>query len=431
MSATPSGMLRTPATTPGATTGPGVGLPTRSDIDGWTAAINDLSSSAAAYRASAQKLEYTADSHCQQLSAPGGSEWAGDAADAAQESAYAARGVIYQAADHMRDMAKVADLGAQNLSQARDTALEAIAEAESDEFRVGDDLSVTDTRRYTSRDTSLLMARKAKAEEHHSYIAMRAAALASEDAEVGAKLQAGAAALDGMIPQDWQKRGGAVPADRVAGDGTSDNDGRVVAVDYVTDQPPDAISPPGKTVWSGPPPAGKVEGTGVWTVDQSRPQSSPVVPAGPQPGEGQVKPFAPDPLKEAGWTGPMSAGPSGPATGFDYQHNYRFRIAGTQQTNIVEMVQIGDKWYPATWNQYVYEVQDQNRMVGIGDLGAISEIPAPSPWRPITLGEITALSHRFPGNPFYIPNGCGGAIPMVDGGFTNRPAPIPVMQRGD
>lgn len=127
----------------------------------------------------------------------------------------------------------------------------------------------------------------------------------------------------------------------------------------------------------------------------------------------------------------MSVGPSSPATGFDYQHNYRFRIAGTQQTNIVEMVQIGDSWYPATWNQYVYEVQDQNRVVGIGDLGAISEIPAPGTWQPITLAEIGVLSHKFPDNAFYIPDGCGGSMPMVDAAFPNQPPPVPVLQSGN
>ncbi|MFS0898683.1 WXG100 family type VII secretion target [Mycolicibacterium litorale] len=407
-----------------------MGLPTRSEIERWNDAINDLSSAATSYRTAAERVESAADAHMQQLSAPGGTDWEGDAADAARESGYADRGVVCRAADHMRDMAKTANLGAQNLSQIRDNALEAISEAEVDGFQVGNDLSVTDTHRYTSGEASLFEARKAKAEVHHGYIAMRAGALASADAEIGARLQGGATALDSMIPQQWNKNGETVPANTV-GDGTSGDEDRIVAVDYTGDNPPDTTAPPIKTVLSGPPPPGKVEGTGVWTVDQSRPQSSPAVPTGPQPGEGQVVPFEPDPTKEGAWTGPMSAGPSSPATGFDYQHNYRFRIAGTQQTNVVQMVQIGDSWYPATWNQYLYEVQDQNRVVGIGDLGAISEIPAPGPWQPITLPEIGALSHKFPNNTFYIPDGCGGAIPMVDTVYSSMSPPVPTMRRGD
>jgi hypothetical protein len=214
VSGLPTGLLRIPDTPPGAASAPGGGLPTRSDIEGWIDAIDELSSSAASYRAAADRIEAAADAHAQQLSAPGGTAWEGDAADAARESAYADRGVVYRAADHMREMAKVGNLGAQNISQARDRALDAVSEAEANDFRVGDDLTVTDRRRYTSLEVSLYAARKAKAEEHHSYIAMRAGALMSEDTQVGTRLQAGAATLNGMIPLHWGKP---LPAQPITG----------------------------------------------------------------------------------------------------------------------------------------------------------------------------------------------------------------------
>ena len=227
MSGVAAGLLRTPAARPGAASGPGLGLPTRSDVEGWTDAISDLSSSATAYRAAAERVESAADAHVQQMSAPGGTVWQGDAADAARESGYADRGIVYRAADHMRDLAKIANLGAQNLSQARERALDAIQEAEGDDFAVGNDLAVTDMRRYTSREMTLYAARQARAEEHHRYIAMRAGVLASEDAEVGSKLQAGATALNGMIPLHWGSK--QPPAQPVSGgDGDIqpyDNDG--------------------------------------------------------------------------------------------------------------------------------------------------------------------------------------------------------------
>ncbi|MCV7269167.1 hypothetical protein H7I39_13720 [Mycobacterium doricum] len=210
-----SGLLRTPMTS-GAASGPGAGVPTRSEIEGWIDAINDLSSSAAAYRAAAEKIEITADSHSQQLSAPGGAEWTGDAADTAQEAGYADRAVVYRAGGHKREMARAADLGAGNLYQVRQRALDTISEAEADDFKVGDDLTVTDLRRYTSRELHAYAERKARAEEHHADIAKWAGILASEDAQIGAKLQAGAAALDGMIPAEWTTR----------------NDGTVHAVDF-------------------------------------------------------------------------------------------------------------------------------------------------------------------------------------------------------
>lgn len=163
-----------------------------------------LSSSAAAYCAAANRIETGADTYVQAMSAPGGTAWEGDAADAAREASYADRGVVYRAADHMRNMAQLVNLGAQHLSQARDRVLDAIADAEGDAFKVGDALTVTDMRRYTTGETDVYLARKSRAEEHRAYIAMRAGVLASEDAEIGAKLQAGAAELEGMIPLSWR-----------------------------------------------------------------------------------------------------------------------------------------------------------------------------------------------------------------------------------
>jgi hypothetical protein len=198
VSAIPAGLVRAPVPS-----SLDVGLPTRSEIEGWIDAVNDLSSSAASYRAAAENIEITADSHVRQLSAPGGSEWTGRAADTAQESSYADRGVVYRSADHMREMAKVADRGAANLLQVRHRALDAISQAEADDFRVGDDLTVTDTRRYTGRDINAYVARQANAEEHQGDIARWAGVLAAEDADIGAKLGAGAAALTDMIPEQW------------------------------------------------------------------------------------------------------------------------------------------------------------------------------------------------------------------------------------
>ncbi|WNG88505.1 hypothetical protein C6A87_004485 [Mycobacterium sp. ITM-2016-00317] len=120
-------------------------MPSRSEIDGWVLAIDGLSASAEDFRAAANRLESSADSHVQQMLVPGGTAWEGDAADAAHESAYADRGVIYRAAGHLREMARVANSGAQDLNLLRDRALDAISEAEMDSFKVTDQLAVIDT----------------------------------------------------------------------------------------------------------------------------------------------------------------------------------------------------------------------------------------------------------------------------------------------
>lgn len=236
MSVVPSELFRSPSTTPGATCSPAVGLPTRTEIDNWTDAIDDLSAGAEAYGSAAGRIENAADAHLRQLSAPGGTDWDGDAADRAQEVAYSDRGVAYAAADLMRKMQKIANAGAGNIRQARDATLDAITDAEKDAFRVDDDLSVTDRRRYTAQQMSAYEMRKTSAEVHHSYIAMRARNLVSEDTKVGAELSAGAAELEATIPSDWNRRQPTIQTVS-GGDGEAqpyDNDGETADDDALS-----------------------------------------------------------------------------------------------------------------------------------------------------------------------------------------------------
>ena len=71
------------------------------------------------------------------MSKPGGTDWDGEARETAVESAYADRGVVWQATKHAQQMAGVAERGASDMSRMRVNALEAIEEAENDEFVVG------------------------------------------------------------------------------------------------------------------------------------------------------------------------------------------------------------------------------------------------------------------------------------------------------
>lgn len=139
----------------------------------------------------------------QQLLRPGGTDWEGDAASAAQEQGYSDRGVVYAAADLMRRMRKVAAAGAGSIRQCRDLTLDAISEAERDDFRVSEDLTVTDTRQYTAQQTAMYASRMATADAHHGYICMRAQNLVSEDSRIGAELTSAAADLGIMVPAEW------------------------------------------------------------------------------------------------------------------------------------------------------------------------------------------------------------------------------------
>ncbi|PLV48001.1 hypothetical protein [Mycobacterium simiae] len=47
------------------------------------------------------------------------------------------------------------------------------------------------------------------------------------------------------------------------------------------------------------------------------------------------------------------------------------------------------------------------------------------PWKPVSLAEIMNTSAMYPGKTFYLPDGCGGSIPIVNG---TLPTPtVPVM----
>ena len=193
-------MQRVPAVAPNAVAP--AGLPTRADIEEWTDAITDLSTAAAEYRQCAQGVDAVADAHCQSLSAPGGTEWDGDSADAAREAAYGDRGIIWRATDHMRNgLARAADAGAQDIHAARSRVQDAIELAERDGYTVGNDLSVVDNNTYTV--ASDYDARQAKALEHREEITRLAVALVAEDSQVGEKLSTEAAALDAIIPASW------------------------------------------------------------------------------------------------------------------------------------------------------------------------------------------------------------------------------------
>ncbi|CDQ42751.1 hypothetical protein [Mycolicibacterium neoaurum] len=201
--ATQADLFRTPARSPSVTSDSNAGLPSRSDIDGWSAVIDELSTAADAFGREAEAIEITADAHMQQLLRPGGTDWEGDAASAAQEQGYSDRGVVYAAADLMRRMRKVAAAGAGSIRQCRDLTLDAISEAERDDFRVSEDLTVTDTRQYTAQQTAMYASRMATADAHHGYICMRAQNLVSEDSRIGAELTSAAADLGIMVPAEW------------------------------------------------------------------------------------------------------------------------------------------------------------------------------------------------------------------------------------
>ncbi|BBX39608.1 hypothetical protein X011_26410 [Mycobacterium tuberculosis variant microti OV254] len=176
------------------------------------------------------------------------------------------------------------------------------------------------------------------------------------------------------------------------------------------------------------PPPGENTTTGQWQLDTSRAYDEPF--SSPQ---GPYIPWRPTTIPEKLATGPTTGllstdktGLSNTANGFDLQQGYKIRLTGGQATGITKMVQGADgKWYQARWVENTYEMQTTKVLQGTGSLGGITGYPLVMPWKPVSLGEIMNTSAMYPGKTFYLPDGCGGSIPIVNG---KLPTPtVPVM----
>ncbi|GJJ21157.1 MULTISPECIES: WXG100 family type VII secretion target [Mycolicibacterium] len=171
----------------------GAVLPTRSEIEEWD--TSDLSNAATTWRNAATASEDLFDQHRQNIAAPGGTTWEGDAKDAALDRVTADVAVVGRQSGALREAADLAENGAYDIKAAQDKAVEAINAAENDGFRVGEDLSVTDTRK---ADIATMGARHTAAAEHAEDIRWNAEQLAQADKLVGERLQAKAAELEGI-----------------------------------------------------------------------------------------------------------------------------------------------------------------------------------------------------------------------------------------
>lgn len=206
------------------TASPGA-LPTRSLIETWD--ITHLEDAAARWRTSANESDELFDQHRQNIAAPGGTDWDGTAKDTALDRVTRDSSVVRAASDTVRAAAELASAGAGDLRAAQRSALEAISEAEANGFRVGEDLSVTDTRRL---DISTIAARYTAATEHAENIRWNAEQLLATDTLIGRQITAKATELD-AITFDGESGG---------------HDGTIQLVDNETGGDRDARHPDGR-----------------------------------------------------------------------------------------------------------------------------------------------------------------------------------------
>ncbi|MBO0882293.1 MAG: hypothetical protein J2P17_18535 [Mycobacterium sp.] len=182
------------------------GTLTRSRIEAFDQTANQLSQYASQWRAAASDLDRAADSYVSEVANPSGTQWQGQASAAALDTAHTDRVSVTGAVMHAHAMADVAEQGSSSLLGARQGALEAIQQAEADDFTVGEDLSVADN--HTHTDPATYVARMSQAEAHLGYIEHQAGLLEAENQRVATQLGAGASQMSGMVPATWKTKGG-------------------------------------------------------------------------------------------------------------------------------------------------------------------------------------------------------------------------------
>lgn len=168
---------------------------TRQQIEGWQ--TSHLDQAALQLHAMGRQSEDLFGQHIRNLAAPGGSDWQGQAHDAAHARGLADMSIVRQQSDVMERAAQIAQRGAADVAGARVNVLEAIAEAEADGFKVGSDLSVTEGRP-SSDDNRERSNREKLGRQHAEFIWFRAAQLEEADAQVGRQLKEKAGELGGI-----------------------------------------------------------------------------------------------------------------------------------------------------------------------------------------------------------------------------------------
>lgn len=169
-------------------------MSTRSEIEGWR--TGHLTDAAARWRAAADNADNLFERHRNDV---GGADWSGSARDAAYDRVTTDVSVAQRHGQVQREAAKLAEDGSQDIQAAKAKALEAITEAETDGFKVGEDLTVKDGRRY---DIMTIQSRNQAAKEHAENIQWNAEQLVQADSLVGQRLQEKATELGGITFED-------------------------------------------------------------------------------------------------------------------------------------------------------------------------------------------------------------------------------------
>ncbi|WP_139043340.1 hypothetical protein [Mycobacterium lentiflavum] len=163
-----------------------MGVPSLSEIQAWDVA--HLAGAATDWKATAEHWESSFTSIHRVTVSPGGTVWEGVAAEAAQERALADLVKVRGLADALHESAAIARRGAETIDSAKRSVLDAVEEASSAGYVVGEDLSVMPPRAG--------VAAQAQAQLYAADIQQRAAQLVAHDTEIAAKITAASAPLN-------------------------------------------------------------------------------------------------------------------------------------------------------------------------------------------------------------------------------------------
>jgi len=229
-----------------------MGMLTLSAIEGWD--TEHLESAARAWDTTAAHWEDTFTAVHQGSLYPGGTVWEGEGAEAAQQRTFADLVKVRGLSDHLYEAAKIARRGADQLDYLKRSALDAIDEARTAGFNVGQDLSVSD--RSMVPLGPAFAARQAQAQTLAAEIRIRAAALSAADHQIAAEITSATAPLSGVAfdeepAEPWGYQAAGLPGEKPATNGGGGGGRFKTAFGPGKDLPP--LSPPPPTPTPEPP----------------------------------------------------------------------------------------------------------------------------------------------------------------------------------
>ncbi len=163
-----------------------MGVPSLSEIQAWDVA--HLQKAASDWTATGEHWETSFSTIHRASISPGGTVWVGAAAEATQERAFADLVTVRGLADVLHESTAIARRGAETLSSAKQSVLDAVRDASAAGYVVGEDLSVTPSRGGT--------AEQVQAQVYATRIQQRAVQLAAHDQEIAARITAAIAPLN-------------------------------------------------------------------------------------------------------------------------------------------------------------------------------------------------------------------------------------------